>query len=52
MKTLDQLNNSGIGKVWFAGKGIDTSWCMKREILSPAYRGSVVISAITPAKEK
>ncbi|UNH29207.1 translesion error-prone DNA polymerase V subunit UmuC (plasmid) [Moellerella wisconsensis] len=41
MKTLDQLNNGGIGKVWFAGKGIDTSWRMKRKMLSPAYTTSI-----------
>ncbi|MBI6530058.1 translesion error-prone DNA polymerase V subunit UmuC [Proteus vulgaris] len=37
MKTLDLINSRGISKVWFAGKGIDTSWRMKREMLSPAY---------------
>lgn len=41
MKTLDQLNNSGIGKVWFAGKGVDTGWRMKREMLSPAYTTNI-----------
>ena len=25
------------GKVWFAGQGIEKSWAMKREMLSPAY---------------
>ncbi|MEX6316075.1 DUF4113 domain-containing protein [Providencia manganoxydans] len=37
----DQLNNSGIGKVWFAGKGVDTGWRMKREMLSPAYTTNI-----------
>lgn len=37
MKTLDHINNRGVSKIWFAGKGIDTSWRMKREMLSPAY---------------
>ncbi|MGJ3355788.1 DUF4113 domain-containing protein [Providencia sp. Je.9.19] len=37
MKALDLISNRGIRKVWFAGKGIDTSWRMKREMLSPAY---------------
>ncbi|WP_272661346.1 translesion error-prone DNA polymerase V subunit UmuC [Providencia sp. PROV089] len=41
MKTLDQLNNSGVGKVWFAGKGVDTGWRMKREMLSPAYTTNI-----------
>jgi DNA polymerase V len=37
MKVLDGINHSGLGKIWFAGKGIDTGWQMKREMLSPAY---------------
>ncbi|MEQ5095971.1 translesion error-prone DNA polymerase V subunit UmuC [Proteus terrae] len=37
MKTLDQINNRGVSKIWFAGKGMDKSWRMKREMLSPAY---------------
>ncbi|QGU87235.1 translesion error-prone DNA polymerase V subunit UmuC [Erwinia sorbitola] len=37
MGVLDALNQSGKGKVWFAGQGIDKSWAMKREMLSPAY---------------
>lgn len=41
MKTLDQLNNSGVGKVWFAGKGVDIGWRMKREMLSPAYTTNI-----------
>lgn len=37
MEAIDQLNNSGKGKVWFAGQGIEKPWAMKREMLSPAY---------------
>ena len=37
MMVLDGINNSGLGKVWFAGRGIAPEWQMKREMLSPAY---------------
>lgn len=37
MKILDGINHSGLGKVWFAGRGIAPEWQMKREMLSPAY---------------
>lgn len=37
MRTLDIINNSGIGKVWFAGKGGEYGYKMKRNMLSPAY---------------
>jgi DNA polymerase V len=37
MKVLDGINHSGLGKVWFAGRGIAPEWKMKREMLSPAY---------------
>ena len=37
MKVLDGINHSGLGKIWFAGRGIEPKWKMKREILSPAY---------------
>ncbi|MDU6441946.1 MAG: translesion error-prone DNA polymerase V subunit UmuC [Pantoea sp.] len=37
MKTLDSINQSGLGKVWFAGQGVDNPWQMKREMLSPRY---------------
>jgi DNA polymerase V len=34
MMVLDGINNSGLGKVWFAGRGIGAgSWQMKREML-------------------
>ncbi len=37
MKVVDGINHSGMGKVWFAGRGIAPEWQMKREMLSPAY---------------
>lgn len=37
MKVLDGINHSGLGQVWFAGRGIAPSWQMKRDMLSPAY---------------
>ncbi|MGE9549866.1 translesion error-prone DNA polymerase V subunit UmuC [Erwinia amylovora] len=37
MQVVDQLNRSGRGTVWFAGQGIQKSWAMKREMLSPAW---------------
>ncbi|EDT8879207.1 DUF4113 domain-containing protein [Salmonella enterica subsp. enterica] len=37
MKVVDGINHSGLGKVWFAGRGITPEWQMKREMLSPAY---------------
>ncbi|EMF8446257.1 Y-family DNA polymerase [Salmonella enterica subsp. enterica serovar Muenchen] len=37
MQVLDGINHSGLGKVWFAGRGIALKWQMKRELLSPAY---------------
>ncbi|MDU3890295.1 MAG: translesion error-prone DNA polymerase V subunit UmuC [Serratia liquefaciens] len=37
MQTFDRLNQSGRGTVWFAGQGIQKSWAMKREMLSPSY---------------
>ncbi len=37
MGILDRINTTGLGKVWFAGQGIDKGWKMKREMLSPAY---------------
>ncbi|QZN96686.1 DUF4113 domain-containing protein [Symbiopectobacterium purcellii] len=37
MLAIDNINRSGLGKVWFAGQGIDNSWAMKRDMLSPAY---------------
>lgn len=37
MKVLDEINNKGRGRVWFAGQGIQKGWQMKRSMLSPAY---------------
>jgi len=37
MKVLDGINHSGLGKVWFSGRGTAREWQMKREMLSPAY---------------
>lgn len=37
MKVVDGINHAGMGKVWFAGRGIAPEWQMKREMLSPAY---------------
>ncbi|MFG3962921.1 DUF4113 domain-containing protein, partial [Escherichia coli] len=31
------MNQSGKGKVWFAGRGTAPEWQMKREMLSPSY---------------
>ncbi|KAA9001701.1 translesion error-prone DNA polymerase V subunit UmuC [Affinibrenneria salicis] len=37
MQTIDRINQSGKGRVWFAGQGTEQHWAMKRELLSPAY---------------
>ncbi len=37
MNVIDTVNHKGLGKVWFAGQGIEPVWQMKREMLSPAY---------------
>lgn len=37
MRALDSINHSGLGKIWFAGQGVNPEWQMKREMLSPAY---------------
>ncbi|EAZ1917942.1 DUF4113 domain-containing protein [Salmonella enterica] len=37
MKTLDELNQSGKEKIWFAGRGTVPEWQMKREMLSQFY---------------
>ncbi len=37
MSVLDTINQSGAGKVFFAGQGTKKDWSMKREYLSPAY---------------
>ncbi len=37
MRILYCLNQSGKANLFFAGQGIERSWAMKREMLSPAY---------------
>lgn len=37
MKVLDGINHSGLGQVWFPGRGIAPAWQLKRDMLSPAY---------------
>jgi DNA polymerase V len=37
MRVIDGMNQSGKGKLWFAGQGIHKVWAMKREMLSPAW---------------
>ena len=37
MSVLDTINQSGAGKVFFAGQGTKKDWSMKREHLSPAF---------------
>ena len=37
MALMDKLNKQGRGTLYFAGQGIQQSWKMKREMLSPCY---------------
>lgn len=37
MKIIDNINTTGLGQIWFAGKGVDQAWRMKRDMLSPAF---------------
>lgn len=37
MRVVDNINQAGLGKIWFAGQGINKEWAMKREMLSPRY---------------
>jgi DNA polymerase V len=37
MSVIDLINHSGKAKVFFAVKGIEQHWAMKRQLLSPAY---------------
>ncbi len=37
MRLMDGINLSGKGKLWFGGQGIQNTWTMKQEMLSPAY---------------
>jgi len=40
MNTLDQINRSGLGRVFFAGQGTHKDWGMQRAHLSPRYTTS------------
>jgi DNA polymerase V len=40
MQAIDNINQSRNGKVFFVGQGINKSWAMKRDMLSPAYTTS------------
>jgi DNA polymerase V len=37
MTVLDEINHRGKAKVFFAAKGLQQDWAMKRQLLSPAY---------------
>src|SRR5690554_3897162 len=37
MAAVDSINNSGLGKVFLARQGMNNTWSMRREYLSPAY---------------
>lgn len=37
MAVLDEINQSGLGRVFLASEGVKNTWSMKREYLSPAY---------------
>jgi len=37
MKTIDSINRSGLVKVFFAAQGIEQTWKMNRQYLSPCY---------------
>ncbi len=37
MSLMDKLNKQGRGTLYFAGKGIQQAWQMKRQMLSPCY---------------
>lgn len=37
MSLMDKLNLQGRGTLYLAGQGIQQSWQMKREMLSPSY---------------
>ncbi len=40
MQVVDAINQSGKAKVFFAAKGIQQEWAMKRQLLSPSYTTS------------
>ncbi len=64
MSVVDAINHSGNGKVFFAVKGINQHWAMKRQLLSPAYTtkwteipkvgagGTPNLKDATPAKQQ
>ena len=37
MKVLDEINQSGLGKISFAAEGLKKGWTMRQDFLSPAY---------------
>ena len=37
MAVLDEINQSGLGRVFLARQGMHSAWGMKRDHLSPAY---------------
>jgi hypothetical protein len=37
MAVIDHINKTGKTKVFFAAKGLEQHWAMKRQLLSPAY---------------
>ena len=42
MQVIDNINQGGLGKVYFGARGSDASeWMMKREQLSPRYTTSI-----------
>lgn len=41
MKTIDSMNRSGKFNIGFAGKGFDSSWQMRRGLLSPEYTTNI-----------
>lgn len=40
MKTLDNINSKGLGRVYLAAQGVGQSWQMNRNLMSPSYRSS------------
>ncbi len=50
MSLMDKLNQQGRGTLYFAGQGIQQSWQMKREMLSPCYTTQLVDVPIAQAK--
>lgn len=40
MQVVDEINHSGKAKIFFAAKGIQQEWAMKRQLLSPSYTTS------------